>query len=83
MYKRQGDLRRADTEITKIMAYMYADEQIVTEELVDKLVYSDPRGNIFNLVDALGEGIPAQSFHCLLYTSLPSPWSCFFLPYGP
>lgn len=61
----EGDLRRVDAEISKIVSYMHTDEHYVTEELVDKLVYSDPRGNIFNLVDSLGEGLPEQSFRYL------------------
>ncbi len=61
----ESDLRRVDSEISKIVSYMHTDEKIVIEELVDKLVYSDPRGNIFNLVDALGEGVPEKSFRYL------------------
>ncbi len=57
-----GDLWRIDREISKISDYMDEEKESITEELIEKLVYSGPQGNIFKLVDALGEGAYSQAF---------------------
>lgn len=58
----EGDLWKIDRELAKISDYMQDDEENITEELVEKLVYSGPRGNIFKLVDAMGEGMYLQAY---------------------
>ena len=61
----EGDLWRLDRELAKISDYMDGGCKVVDEEVVDRLVYSGPRGNIFNLVDALGEGSHKKAFSYL------------------
>jgi len=52
----EGDMLRLTFELDKIFSYMEDETVAITPEIVDELVTSNPRGNIFALVDALGEG---------------------------
>ncbi|GEM_PF-462905 len=60
-----GDMWRLEKEIAKICTYLQDDEEVVTEEVVEKLVYGGPQGDIFKLVDALGEGNFARAYRYL------------------
>ncbi len=52
----EGDMLRITRELEKVDLYLKEEEKEITPELVEKLVPADPRGNIFSLVDGLGEG---------------------------
>jgi len=58
----QGDMNRIAREIDKISCYLEISEKEITSEQVETLVHSDSRGNIFQLVDALGEGDLSRAY---------------------
>ncbi len=58
----ESDLWRIDREIAKINDYMDENEDNINTDTIEKLVFSSPQGNIFNLVDALGEGNYKKAF---------------------
>lgn len=60
-----GDLWSLRREIEKFAAYLEEGEDTITAAVVDLLYSGDPRGNVFQLADALGEGNPALAFQRL------------------
>jgi len=61
----EGDMWRLEQEVAKICNYLDEDQSRVTADVVEELVYGGPQGNIFRLVDAVGEGKTLQAYRSL------------------